>query len=243
MKYEKRYRKAMKRHNSFRQNSSFNPQSSAVPGHSRCQPSPNMPHPLPKRPCLVWSGAWSPRHRSAWAQYYQRYGRRAEVTQLVPSLCCNLYTPKVTAGARACRSGWIKGRMPIWLFGPLETRLQEAQMVTREADGVGFMATRFFKEFGDEKLFHSRAVSYGLEKPVPEWHQVTMIAGQNHPKSIGPSYHRVLRSRGRSHLVQLTSSSVALLEFGALLLSDSFISPLRSQAFDKVDGLCGLSEV
>lgn len=87
------------------------------------------------RPCLVWSGAWSMRHRSAWTQYYQRYGRRAEVTELVPSVCCNLYTPKVTAGARA-RSGWIKGRMPIWLFGPLETRLQEAQMVTREADGL-----------------------------------------------------------------------------------------------------------
>lgn len=91
--------------------------------------------PQERRPCLVWSGAWSMRHRSAWTQYYQRYGRRAEVTELVPSVCCNLYTPKVTAGARA-RSGWIKGRMPIWLFGPLETRLQEAQMVTREVNEI-----------------------------------------------------------------------------------------------------------
>eukprot|EP00435_Cladocopium_sp_Y103_P015782 s551_g3.t2 len=89
--------------------------------------------PQERRPCLVWSGAWSPRHRSAWTQYYQRYGRRAEVTELVPSVCCNLYTPKVTA---ACRSGWIKGRMPIWLFGPLETRLQEAQMVIREVHEI-----------------------------------------------------------------------------------------------------------
>lgn len=93
--------------------------------------------PFPRRPCLVWSGAWSMRHRSAWTRYYQRYGRRAEVTELVPSVCCNLYRPKVTAAdGGAARSGWIKGRMPIWLFGPLETRLQEAQMVTREADGL-----------------------------------------------------------------------------------------------------------
>jgi hypothetical protein len=67
-------------------------------------------------------------------------------------------------------------------------------------------------------------------KPVPEWHQVTMIAGQG-PDGI------ILRSRGGSHLVQITSSYNALLEFGSLLLSDSFVSRLRSQAFDKVDGL------
>ncbi len=83
------------------------------------------------RPCLIWHHGWAPRHRSAWTKYYQRYGRQPRITHLVPSLCCNLYTPSAT-----CRSGWIAGRMPIWLFGTLPSRLQEAQMVIREARSI-----------------------------------------------------------------------------------------------------------
>eukprot|EP00438_Fugacium_kawagutii_P006735 Skav219147 [mRNA] locus=scaffold1574:769190:775357:+ [translate_table: standard] len=90
-----------------------------------------------QEPCLVWNGSWASRYRSSWAKYYQRYGRQVETTSLVPSVCCNLYTPKITAGSCACRTGWIAGRMPIWLFGPLSSRLQEAQVVIRE---VRFMA-------------------------------------------------------------------------------------------------------
>lgn len=96
-----------------------------------------------------------------------------------------------------------------------------------------FMATKFCKEFEDEKkkVVWFKCCIIWLGKPVPEWHQVTMIAGQG-PDGI------ILWSRGGSHLVQITSSSYnALLEFGSLLLSDSFVSRLRSQAFDKVDGL------
>lgn len=83
------------------------------------------------RPCLIWHHGWAPRHRSSWTKYYQRYGRQPQVTHLVPSVCCNLYTPSAT-----CRSGWIAGRMPIWLFGTLPSRLQEAQMVIREARNI-----------------------------------------------------------------------------------------------------------
>lgn len=97
------------------------------------------------RPCLVWDGSWASRYRSSWAKYYQRYGRQPETTSLVPSVCCNLYTPKITAGcasaAGACRTGWIAGRMPIWLFGPLSSRLQEAQLVIREVEMMGSMGT------------------------------------------------------------------------------------------------------
>eukprot|EP00434_Breviolum_minutum_P012494 symbB.v1.2.011007.t1/scaffold687.1/size172701/13 len=87
--------------------------------------------PSEKRPCLIWHHGWAPRHRSSWTKYYQRYGRQPQVTHLVPSVCCNLYTPSAT-----CRSGWIAGRMPIWLFGTLPSRLQEAQMVIREVQEV-----------------------------------------------------------------------------------------------------------
>ncbi|CAJ1358425.1 unnamed protein product [Effrenium voratum] len=89
-------------------------------------------------PCSVWGGnGWAERQRSAWSEYYRRYGRCPEVTATVPSVCSNIYTPK--AGSA---SGWIRGRMPIWLFGPKSCRLREAQQVIDEVRSTTGWAQR-----------------------------------------------------------------------------------------------------
>ena len=74
------------------------------------------------KPCKVWDSdhGWPEVYRSSWCEYYRRYGRQAHVTSIVPSVCCNFYSPTA-----ASKSGWIAGRMPIWLFGPLQHRLYE----------------------------------------------------------------------------------------------------------------------
>ncbi|CAE7439971.1 Pacrg [Symbiodinium microadriaticum] len=85
------------------------------------------------KPCKVWDSdhGWPSIYRSSWCEYYRRYGRQAHVTSIVPSVCCNFYSPTA-----ASKSGWIAGRMPIWLFGPLQHRLYEAQMVLREVRDI-----------------------------------------------------------------------------------------------------------
>ncbi|CAE7607267.1 Pacrg [Symbiodinium natans] len=90
---------------------------------------------LEAKPCKVWDSGhgWPERYRSSWSEYYRRYKRQAHVTSIVPSVCCNFYSPTA-----ASKSGWIAGRMPIWLFGPLPHREYEAQMVLQEVrDSTG----------------------------------------------------------------------------------------------------------
>uniref|UniRef100_A0A7S0B3H3 Uncharacterized protein n=1 Tax=Pyrodinium bahamense TaxID=73915 RepID=A0A7S0B3H3_9DINO len=83
------------------------------------------------RPCLVWDSiaGWVPPYRGAWSEYYIRYGRCPEVTNILPAYVAANLTPV----SRHCRVGWIRGRMPAWLFGPLAHRLTETRRVV---DGV-----------------------------------------------------------------------------------------------------------
>ena len=77
---------------------------------------------LEAKPCKVWDSiaGWPARYQSSWSEYYRRYGRKPQVTSIVPSVCCNFYSATASS-----RSGWISGRMPIWLFGPLQHRQYE----------------------------------------------------------------------------------------------------------------------
>lgn len=85
---------------------------------------------IARRPVLVWDsdlpGGWAPRHRSAWSLFYSRYGRCPEMSHAVPSVVAD--ASGMTPASADCRSGWIAGRMPVWLFGPLPHRLHEAQV-------------------------------------------------------------------------------------------------------------------
>ncbi|CAK9004264.1 unnamed protein product [Durusdinium trenchii] len=106
--------------------------------------------PIERKPCLVWTSdlGFASTYRSSWSKYYQRYGRQPAVTDVIPSLCCNLYTP-----SSASRTGWIAGRMPIWLFGPLPSRIQEAEMVINEVRNItGRAAVLQRSAKGREKL-------------------------------------------------------------------------------------------
>uniref|UniRef100_A0A7S4VZ89 Rhodanese domain-containing protein n=1 Tax=Alexandrium monilatum TaxID=311494 RepID=A0A7S4VZ89_9DINO len=85
---------------------------------------------LDPRPCLVWDSVsgWAPAYRGAWSEYYARYGRRPEVTTVLPQYVATSLTPH----SETCRVGWIRGRAPAWLFGPRAHREAEALMAVRE---------------------------------------------------------------------------------------------------------------
>jgi len=89
---------------------------------------------LDPRPCLIWDSVagWAPPHKGAWSEYYIRYGRRPEVTQVLPAYVANSLTPT----SPSCRVGWIRGRMPAWLFGPQEHRKAEARRVVEGVRGL-----------------------------------------------------------------------------------------------------------
>ncbi|CAE8605292.1 unnamed protein product [Polarella glacialis] len=59
--------------------------------------------------------------------YASRYGRRAEVADagLQP------------APGSKVRVGWLPGRMPVWLFGPHQHRVLEADILKKESAGTG----------------------------------------------------------------------------------------------------------
>mmetsp|Transcript_46147 Transcript_46147/g.137940 ORF Transcript_46147/g.137940 Transcript_46147/m.137940 type:complete len:625 (-) Transcript_46147:61-1935(-) len=82
---------------------------------------------LAPQPVLVWDSreGWAPKRRSAWSDYYTRYGRRPEVTNVVPSVVAD--ASGLAPAAKNCQGGFLAGRAPIWMFGPLEHRLMEAQ--------------------------------------------------------------------------------------------------------------------
>ncbi|CAK0884242.1 unnamed protein product, partial [Prorocentrum cordatum] len=82
------------------------------------------------QPFLLWGSAasWAPRSGGAWSEYAKRYGRRPEVTWILPAYSADLYRPKTAA---AC-VGWLEGRMPSWLFGPRGLRVEEARAVAEQ---------------------------------------------------------------------------------------------------------------
>ena len=62
-----------------------------------------------------------PSARGAWSEYSLRYGRRPEVTSLLPSYVANRYRPS----SDSARVGWLPGRVPVWLLGPRAHRVAE----------------------------------------------------------------------------------------------------------------------
>lgn len=82
-------------------------------------------------PFLVWhsKAGWSPRGRGAWSEYTMRYGRRPDVTSLLPSYVPDFGGLRPAPGAGPPpRVGWLPGRMPAWLFGPRPHRVHEAAL-------------------------------------------------------------------------------------------------------------------
>lgn len=82
------------------------------------------------KPFLVWGSAsgWAPRGGGAWSEYARRYGRRPDVTWILPSYSADLYSPRTDI---AC-VGWLEGRMPAWLFGPRDIRVEEARATVEQ---------------------------------------------------------------------------------------------------------------
>jgi len=119
----------------------------------------SRPHPF-----LVWHSrsGWAPRCRgAAWSAYVERYGRRPDVTSLVPSYVadCGLEPISGIGGAKA-KVGWLPGRMPVWFFGPRDHRIREA---AAEADKV---AERLRKEAaGTFKRKQRKQI--GSDEPLP----------------------------------------------------------------------------
>lgn len=124
----------------------------------------SRPHPF-----LVWHSrsGWAPRCRgAAWSAYVERYGRRPDVTSLVPSYVadCGLEPISGIGGAKA-KVGWLPGRMPVWFFGPREHRIREA------AAEAGKVAERLRKEaagtFKRAGTFKHRKQQIGSDEPLP----------------------------------------------------------------------------
>ena len=88
----------------------------------------DFPDGLPApHPFQVWHSrsGWAPKSRGAWSAYVERYGRRPEVTWLLPSYVADSLQP--LKAMPEPKVGWISGRAPVWLFGPKAQRLQEAR--------------------------------------------------------------------------------------------------------------------
>ncbi|CAE7511152.1 unnamed protein product, partial [Symbiodinium pilosum] len=123
----------------------------------------STPHPF-----LVWHSrsGWVPRGRGAWSAYVERYGRRPDVTSLIPSYVadCGLVPISSISGAKA-RVGWLPGRMPVWLFGPREQRIREAAAEAQKvAERLRKEAAGTFKRAGTIK---HRKQQLGSDEPLP----------------------------------------------------------------------------
>lgn len=118
---------------------------------------------LTPEPVLVWDSAegWAPRRRSAWSDYYTKYGRRPEVTNAVPSVVAD--ASSLTPVARSCQGGFLAGRMPIWMFGPLEHRLVEAR---KDLDALRYRLSA--EAAADPKAQDPKAKDKGSSRDEPQ---------------------------------------------------------------------------
>jgi len=97
----------------------------------------DFPDGLPfSHPFMVWHSrsGWAPKSQGAWSAYVERYGRRPDVTWLIPSYVADSGLEPITSppGGKKPKVGWLPGRAPVWLFGPKTQRIQEAAAECRK---------------------------------------------------------------------------------------------------------------
>lgn len=96
----------------------------------------DFPDGLPfSHPFMVWHSrsGWAPKSQGAWSAYVERYGRRPDVTWLVPSYVADSgLEPIASITGNKPKVGWLPGRAPVWLFGPKSQRILEAAAECRK---------------------------------------------------------------------------------------------------------------
>eukprot|EP00435_Cladocopium_sp_Y103_P045191 s1445_g12.t3 len=96
----------------------------------------DFPDGLPfSHPFMVWHSrsGWAPKSQGAWSAYVERYGRRPDVTWLVPSYVADSGLEPITSSTgKKPKVGWLPGRAPVWLFGPKSQRILEAAAECRK---------------------------------------------------------------------------------------------------------------
>ncbi|CAK9065427.1 unnamed protein product [Durusdinium trenchii] len=122
----------------------------------------DFPDGLPfSHPFMVWHSrtGWAPKSQGAWSAYVERYGRRPDVTWLIPSYVADGLEPAPSAGITP-KVGWLPGRMPVWLFGPKSQRIQEAAAESRK------ISERLAKEAAGTYR-RNKNHAPGTEEPLP----------------------------------------------------------------------------